>query len=197
PRFKVASSVEEAKAAAREVGFPVAMKVVSKDIVHKTDAGCVFLNVDGEELVEAYFKLIMDNALNYSPKAKVAGVLVEEMLPKGVEIVVGAFRDIEFGPTVMFGLGGVLVEVLKDVSFRVAPIAEDEAKEMMREVRGYRILEGYRGMDPVNLEAVVDVLVKTSRLIVENEEVEQVDLNPVIASRGQVRVADARVILRR
>lgn len=196
PRHKVASSLEEAVRAAEDIGFPVVMKIVSKDIIHKSDAGCVLLNVNSKEEVKNAFKTIIDNALKFNPKAEIRGVLVEEMLPKGLEVAVGAFRDAEFGPTVMFGLGGIFIEVLKDVTFRVAPITEDEAYEMIREIKGYSILSGYRGQKPADVDSIVEIITGVSRLIIENEEVNQLDLNPIIVWVRGAKIADARIILK-
>ncbi|RLI33358.1 acetyl-CoA synthetase, partial [Candidatus Bathyarchaeota archaeon] len=137
-------NLEEAVRASEEIGFPVVVKIISRDIIHKSDAGCVKLNVENPEAVREAYKQVTENALKFYSKAKIEGVLVEEMLPRGIEVAVGGIKDVEFGPTVMFGLGGVFIEVLKDMSFRVAPISEDEAREMIREVKGFKLLQGYR-----------------------------------------------------
>ncbi|MEM2168607.1 MAG: acetate--CoA ligase family protein [Candidatus Bathyarchaeia archaeon] len=195
PKYRVALTPEEAVKAAKEIGFPVAMKILSKDIIHKSDAGCVMLGISDDEGVKKAFKLIMENAVKFNPNAKIGGVLVEEMLPSGVEVVVGAIRDPEFGPTIMFGLGGVFIEVMRDVTFRVAPITRSEAEEMIKEIKGYKILEGYRGREPADIEVILEIILGVSKLVVENDEVSQLDLNPIIVWRKGGKAADAKIIL--
>lgn len=195
PKYKVASTPEEAIKAAKEMGFPVVMKVLSKDIIHKSDAGCVMLGISNEEEVEKAFKNIINNAINFNPNAEIKGVLIEEMLPRGLEVVVGAMRDPEFGPTVMFGLGGIFIEVIRDVTFRVAPVTRDEAEEMIKEIKGYKILEGYRGRERADIETILKIILGVSNLIVDNDEISQLDLNPIIVWRKGGKVADAKIIL--
>lgn len=195
PNYRVALTPNEAISAAKEIGFPVAMKILSKDIIHKSDAGCVVLGLSNDEDLEKAFKLIMNNAAKFNPSAEIRGVLIEEMLPKGVEVAVGAIRDIEFGPTVMFGLGGVFIEVMRDVTFRVAPITRGDAEEMIKDIKGYKILEGYRGQEPADIEVILETILGVSRLMVENDEINQLDLNPIIVWRKGGKVADAKIIL--
>lgn len=195
PRSKVVTSVEEAIEAADEIGFPVVVKIVSKDIVHKSDVGCVIIGVNDPEGVKNAYRRVVENALKFNPKAEIKGVLIEEMIPRGVEVAVGGIRDLEFGPAVMFGLGGVFIEVMRDVTFRVAPISELDAEEMIREIRGFKVLQGYRGMEAVDIKSIVKIIVNASRLMIENEEISQLDLNPIIAQREGAKVADARIIL--
>lgn len=196
PEFKVAKSVNEAIRAAREIGFPVVVKIVSKDIIHKSDVGCVVVGVYSPEEVERAYERVISNALRHNPRAEIKGVLIEEMLPKGVEVAVGGIRDLEFGPAIMFGLGGIFIEVLRDVTFRVAPVSEAEAKEMIREIKGFKILQGYRGLEAVSIEALIKIIVGASKLMVENEEISQLDLNPIIAWSQGAKAADARIILK-
>jgi len=195
PRFELARSVEEAVEHAERIGYPVVLKVVSPQVVHKTDVGGVFLNVSNREEVREAYRKVVENTLNRIPSAEIVGVLVEEQVKEGVEVIVGAFRDRQFGPTVMFGLGGVFVEVLDDVSFRVAPVSETDAEEMIREIRGYRILRGYRGRPPADLEAVKEIILKVSRMVTELREIGEVDLNPIhVYEEGAVAV-DVKIIL--
>jgi len=195
PRFELARSVEEAVEHAERIGYPVVLKVVSPQVVHKTDVGGVFLNVSNREEVREAYRKVVENTLNRIPSAEIVGVLVEEQVKEGVEVIVGAFRDRQFGPTVMFGLGGVFVEVLDDVSFRVAPVSEADAEEMIREIRGYRILRGYRGRPPADLEAVKEIILKVSRMVTELREIGEVDLNPIhVYEEGAVAV-DVKIIL--
>jgi len=195
PEFRIARDVEEAVGHAEEIGYPVVVKVVSPQVVHKTDVGGVVLNVSDAEQVRNAYNRVVENTLRKLPSAEIVGVLVEEQAKEGVEAIVGAFKDEQFGQTVMFGLGGVFVEVLDDVSFRVAPVSEEDAEEMVREIRGYRILEGYRGRPPADLEAVKSIIVNVSRMVMELQEIREVDLNPIyVYNRGAVAV-DVKVIL--
>lgn len=188
-----ASSRSEAADAAASLGFPAAMKVLSPNIIHKTDAGGVFLNVrDEREAMHAYDS-IMAAVREKEPSARIEGVLVSPMV-RGVETIVGAKKDAQFGPVVMFGLGGVFVEVLRDVSFRVVPIYRRDAASMVREIKSRRVLEGVRGKKPVNVRAIEDALLKVSRLMEREKNVEELDINPLIVDSRAAVVVDARVI---
>jgi acetyl-CoA synthetase (ADP-forming) len=195
PRSRLAKSLDEAMKAAQGIGFPVVVKIVSEDILHKSDAGCVVVGVSDAEELKAAYERVVGNALKFNPRASIRGVLIEEMVPKGVEVAVGGLRDPEFGPAVMFGLGGIFIEVMRDVSFRIAPVSEEEAEEMMKEIRGFKILQGYRGSEAVDLKALAKIIVSASKIMAENEEISQLDLNPIIASRQGAKAVDARVIL--
>ena len=182
--------------AAGRLGYPVALKVVSPDIVHKSDVGGVALNIKSEEeLVEALERMI--SSINEkAPGARLEGFLVQKMAPPGaVEVAIGGLRDPVFGPAVMFGFGGVLVELFRDVSFRVSPFDRDEALEMMRETRVYRLLRGYRSIPARDLDAIVDVIMSVQRLLNERENVVELDLNPVMSYTTGVLIVDARVIV--
>lgn len=198
PKFGVARSSVEAVRIAERIGFPVALKVVSPDIIHKSDIGGVVLGVKTPEEVEEKYSAILRNVEKKAPGARVYGVLVQEMLGRGLEVIVGAVRDPHFGPVVMVGVGGVFVEVLRDVSFRAAPVTPVDVEEMLRDLKGYRLFEGFRGEPPRDRQALVDIVVRVSRLIADHEEISEVDLNPVIVfAEGQgAKVADARFILR-
>ncbi len=192
----LAKTPEEAGELAEKMGFPVVLKVVSPDISHKSDVGGVIVGVNSkEEAIEAAKKII-ENVSKNVPSARIAGILVQKMAKKGLEIIVGGLRDNIFGPVVMFGLGGIFVEVLKDVSFRVAPISYEDAYEMMREIKSAKLLEGYRGQPPVDKKAIADIIIAVAKLLEENPEVDSVDLNPVIAYPDGAVVVDARVILK-
>lgn len=195
-RIKLAKSEDEAVEFSRQVGFPVVLKIVSPQVIHKSDVGGVKVNLKNEEEVRRAYREILDNVRRKVPDAKVEGILVQEFAPPGVELIIGLIRDPQFGPTVMFGLGGVFVEVFKDVSFRVAPLSEQDAESMMKEVRAYKLLTGFRGAEPVDLDAVKDALIKVGRIGVENEEIAEMDLNPIIAYPKGIMVVDARIILR-
>ncbi|WP_272985223.1 acetate--CoA ligase family protein [Fervidicoccus fontis] len=191
-----AKDENEAQRNIDKIGFPVVVKIVSPDIVHKSDVGGVIVNVNSkDELVNA-IKSIRANVQKNAPTAEVTGFLVQKMMPKGgLEVIVGGIRDPVFDATVMFGLGGIFVEVLKDVSFRIAPITKEEALEMINEIKARKILEGYRGEAPRDKEAIADIIVKVSKLLYENQELKEMDVNPVIVYEKGAYAVDARFIL--
>jgi acyl-CoA synthetase (NDP forming) len=193
--FRLARSEDEAIQMAEGLGYPVAMKIVSPEIIHKSDAGGVKLSIENRREVLRAFKEIASNARTYNRKAEIYGVMVTPMENKGVETIIGITKDQTFGPTVMFGVGGIFVEILKDVSFRVAPLTRNDAYEMIGQIRGFPILKGARGRKPVDIDALVDVVMKVSALVTENHEIAEVDLNPVFAFEQGSSVVDARIIL--
>lgn len=195
PEFKVATNEEEAVKFAQEIGYPVVMKIVSPDIIHKSDAGGVKVNIKNDEEAREAFKTIMENAKKYKPDADLWGVIVYKMLPLGKEVIVGMIRDPQFGPAIMFGLGGIFVEILKDVSFRVAPITKEEALDMIKEIKAYPILAGARGEKPVNIDALAEFIVKVSQLAVELPEIKELDINPIFAYEDSAVAVDARMLL--
>lgn len=192
----LARSEREAGLLAKRMGFPLAMKIVSKDILHKSDIGGVRTNVGSLKEVRGAYARILKNAEAKNPRADIAGVLVQRMAPEGQEFVVGATRDPQFGPAVMFGFGGVYVELFKDVSFRLAPITNEEATDMMKETRAYKLLTGFRGSKPLDALAVAKTIVAVGRLMVEQPAVDSIDINPLfVYSRGTLAV-DVRVVVR-
>ncbi len=194
---EVATSQEQAVSIAESIGYPVALKIDSPDVPHKTEAGGLKLHIKGQKEVEVAYQEILDNVKQYSPKARINGVLVQEMVSGGTEVIVGVNNDSDFGPTVMFGLGGIFVEILKDVSLRVAPVSKEEALEMIREIKGFKVLDGARGKPKADIESLAEVLVKVSRLALDlKEEIAEMDINPLLVlPQGQgVKVADALVI---
>jgi acetyl coenzyme A synthetase (ADP forming)-like protein len=195
PVLRPAGNRGEAAAAAKQIGFPVAMKVKSPDVVHKTDVGGVKLNLRTEEEAARAFDEIRASLAGAKPAARFEGVTVEPMVAGGIETIVGMTRDPLFGPVVLFGLGGVAVELLRDVSVRVAPITDRDAEEMIGEIRGAPLLDGYRGAPPVDKASLLDLLHRVSRLAVDHPEVLELDLNPVVAFPGgkPALVLDARV----
>ncbi|RDD53904.1 MAG: acetyl-CoA synthetase [Candidatus Korarchaeota archaeon NZ13-K] len=195
-KIRLARSEDEAVEFAKQIGFPVVLKIVSPQVIHKSDVGGVKVNLKNEEDVRRAYREILDNVRIRVPEAKVEGILVQEFAPAGVELIIGLMRDPQFGPTVMFGLGGVFVELFRDVSFRVAPLSEQDAETMIREVKAYKLLTGFRGMEPVDINAIRDALIKVGEIGVENEEIAEMDLNPVIAYPKGIKVVDARIILR-
>lgn len=191
----LARSKDKAVRAARQIGYPVAIKIVSPDIIHKTEAGAVLLNINSKkELIEGYDR-ILKNASRYSPSAQIKGVLVQKMVKSGREVIVGLLRDVQFGAVVMFGLGGIFVEILKDTSFRVAPVTTNEALEMIKEIKAYKILEGVRGEKNSDINAVADVIVKVSKLGIERSEILELDINPLFVFERDVLAVDARIVV--
>ncbi|MEN6459291.1 MAG: acetate--CoA ligase family protein [Thermoguttaceae bacterium] len=195
----VAANVEEAVKAVESFGTPVVMKVMSADVVHKFDAGGVLLNINGGEEARAAYKNILANVEKAVPGAKIEGILIEEMARKGVEVILGASRDERFGPLMMFGLGGTLVEVLKDVSFRLAPMWQTSAERMVRQIRSFKVLDGFRGAPPSDINAIIDTLLRLSAMVCNHPEISECDINPLIVhANGQgCSVADSRIMLRR
>lgn len=193
-REELATSVAEAVAIANRIGYPVALKVQSPQIAHKTEAGGVKVNLTNEEQVRQGYAEIMANAGKYAPDADIHGVLVQEMVADGVEVIIGVTRDPVFGPVVMFGLGGIFVEALKDVSFRVAPLSRWDAEELIREIKGYRVLQGMRGKPPVDFAALTDVVLRVSRLVTDHPEIRELDINPLLVSANGAVVVDALLV---
>jgi acetyltransferase len=197
-REKPARSVSEAVAAAEEIGYPVVLKIESPDILHKTEAGGVLLNLGDGAAVEKAYDLIIKRALKYNPEARLDGVLVQEMLSPGLEVILGAKKDPVFGPTILFGLGGIYVELLKDVALRAAPLREEDAREMIEEIQGKALLDGVRGQPPRDREALVAIMMRLSRMAVElGGEIAELDINPLILyPEGEGAVAaDALIVL--
>ena len=178
PAYGKAETAEEALELADSIGYPVAMKILSPDIMHKTDVGCVKLRVDREAVKEAFFE-ILRMAEKYTSARRIEGVLVQQMREGGREVIVGMKRDRHFGPLIMFGLGGIYVEVFKDVSFRIAPLSTGDAVELIKSVKAYRILRGVRGEPGSDIDSLVDVLLRFSQLCVDFPAILEADLNPV------------------
>jgi acyl-CoA synthetase (NDP forming) len=192
---RLATSREEAISISRKFGFPVVLKIASPDIVHKSDAGGVRLGLRTAKQVGKAYDDIRQTIRQKYPRARLQGVAVQKMARPGVEVIIGMSKDAQFGPVLMFGLGGILVEVLKDVSFRIVPLAKRDAAEMVREIRGYPLLEGYRGQEAVDVSYLEDLLLKVSNFVEQNPEFKELDLNPIFAYSDGAVAVDARVIL--
>jgi acetyltransferase len=190
----LADGADGAVRVARELGYPVALKVQSAQILHKTEAGGVALGLDSDAAVRLAHARILSDARRFDPKAELEGVLVQEMVEGGVEVIVGATRDPVFGPVVMFGLGGIFVEALGDVAFRVAPLRRADAEEMLEEIKGRRVLDGLRGRPPVDRDALVETLLRVSQLVTDHEDaIAELDLNPLVAFPKGVKALDALI----
>lgn len=195
PEAKLVTNLQDVSDVANELGYPLAMKVVSPDIIHKSDAGGVKLNLNNSHAVQNGFEEILKNAEKVTRRDHVLGVLLSPMAPKGQECIIGMVRDCQFGPVIMFGLGGIFVEVLKDVSFRVAPLTSEDIDEMVKEIKGYEVLTGIRGERPKDIDSIKDILAKLSQIVVEHLEIQEIDLNPVIVHEQGASIVDSRVIL--
>lgn len=191
---RLAKSKKEALSISKQIGFPVVLKVISPDVIHKTDSGGVKLNLQTVGQVGAAYDEVMKIKKQY-PEAKIQGVSVQKMARPGAEVIIGVSKDAQFGPVMMFGLGGILVEILKDVSFRIIPLERRDAAEMIREIKGFPLLDGYRGQEKVDLDNLENLILKISDFIDKHPEVEELDLNPVIAYSDGAVAVDARVVL--
>ncbi|OGP73760.1 MAG: acetyl-CoA synthetase [Deltaproteobacteria bacterium RBG_16_49_23] len=192
---RLARTQKEAILFSQEMGFPVALKIASPDIVHKSDSGGVKLSLNHASDVKAAYSQIMDRVQEKNPSASIRGVSVQKMAKPGTEVIVGASKDPQFGPVIMFGLGGIFVEVLKDVSFRIIPLSRKDALEMIEELKGYPLLQGYRGKEPADLPALIEIILKISGVMEENPEIRELELNPVMAYKKGALAVDARIIL--
>jgi acetyltransferase len=196
PEYRMARSAPEAVSLAEAMGFPVAMKIVSEDVIHKSDVGGVRLNLEDSDSVEAAYEEIMGNVEQAVPGGRHKGVLLTQMVKGGTETILGIGMDGELGKFLMFGLGGVYAELFKDVSFRLAPLSRQDAWDMIDEVKSSVLLRGFRGEKPKDLEALVNTLLACSQLAVAHPEIEEMDLNPVMVREEGAYVLDARIMHR-
>jgi acyl-CoA synthetase (NDP forming) len=182
--------VKDLMAATKEIGYPVVLKACSSEIAHKTEKGLIRVDIRNDKEARAAFEEIMSKIAGAEH-----GVLVQEMVKGQRELVIGLTRDVQFGPCVMFGLGGIFTEILKDISFRIAPIEKRDALEMMHDIKGYKILEAVRGMEAADLDMLADILVNVGQIGLEYEKVKEIDINPVIISGNKPVAVDALVVL--
>jgi acyl-CoA synthetase (NDP forming) len=192
---KLARTKEEALLTSKKLGYPVALKIVSPEITHKSDIGGVKLGLKTSKQVGQAYDEIMSAVRQSYPTAKVDGVSVQKMARPGTEVIIGMTKDAQFGPVLMFGLGGILVELLKDVSFRIVPLEREDAREMIHGIQGYPLLEGYRGKECVDVSFIEEMLIKISGFVDSHPEIKELDLNPVFAYHDGAVAVDARVIL--
>lgn len=190
--YAVVKSKSDAVEAAKQLGYPVVLKAISKKVSHKTDVGAIFLSLYSEKAVQDAFDEISKNVKK--AKAKLDSVLVQKMIVGGQEIMIGGKKDPQFGQTIAFGLGGIFVELLEDVAFRVVPITKKDAEKMMKEIKGYKILSGFRGKK-YDTGAIIDALMKISKMLDENQNIAELDLNPIIALPKGTIAVDARIVL--
>jgi acetyltransferase len=193
---RLAQTADEAVKIAKEVAGEVVLKIVSPDILHKSDAGGVRTRLKKEADIRKAFKEILDNARRFDPRADIRGVLVSPMAKGGIEVIIGTKYDDQFGPVIMYGLGGIMVEVLKDVAFRVLPLTSAEARKLIAETKSHPILDGARGTSPADKKALQKLLVLCSELVESYPEIDEMDLNPVIVHEKGLSIVDARIILK-
>ena len=194
-KTKLATDANEAVSIADDVGYPVVLKIVSEDVTHKSDVGGVKVGVESADDVRTAFDDIIASVKAAQPDASIDGVAVQKMAPAGTEVIIGVSKDPQFGPVVMFGLGGILVEVLKDVAFRIVPLEPRDARQMIREIKGFPVLEGVRGQDAADLDALEGLILQISQLIDAHPEIEELDLNPVLAYNDGCIAVDARIVV--
>jgi acetate---CoA ligase (ADP-forming) subunit beta len=191
----LASSRAEAIAAASECGYPAVLKIVSRDISHKSDVGGVALNLPDAQAVGQAYEEMLRRVREAQPEARIDGVSVQPMAKPGTEVIIGMTKDPQFGPVLMFGLGGVLVEVLKDVAFRIVPLSERDADQMIHDIKGFPVLDGYRGQPPVDVAALRRMLLQLSDFAEAHPELDELDLNPVLVYAEGAMAVDARVVI--
>jgi acyl-CoA synthetase (NDP forming) len=192
---RLATTRDAALALSEEIGYPVVLKISSVDITHKSDAGGVKVNLQDKATVEKAYDEIMASCTAKFPDADIEGISVQGMAKAGTEVIIGMTKDPSFGPVLMFGLGGIFVEVLKDVAFRIVPLDKNDATDMIKEIKGKKLLEGYRGQDPADIPFLEDMLLKLSDLVDKTEGIAEIDMNPVFAYKKGAVVVDARIIL--
>ncbi len=192
---KLAKTQKEAVSLSQKMGFPIALKIASPEVIHKSDSGGVKLSLNNVSEVKKAYDEILKKVKKQYPDAVIHGVSVQKMVRPGTEVIVGVSKDPQFGPVIMFGLGGIFVEVLKDVTFRVIPVEQRDAREMIKEVKGYPLLQGYRGKESANISALVEIILKISKLIEENPHIKELELNPIFVYRDKAVGVDARIIL--
>ena len=192
---RLAGTAEEAVKAAKEFGYPTVLKIVSPDVTHKSDVGGVKLGLDSPEAAAAAFAEIIEAVKKHQPDARIDGVAVQKMARPGIEVIIGMSKDPQFGPVLMFGLGGILVEVLRDVAFRIVPLEPRDARQMVREIKGFPVLQGFRGQEPADLEALEKLILKVSAFVEAHPEIEELDLNPVFAYKDGAIAVDARIVV--
>jgi acyl-CoA synthetase (NDP forming) len=192
---RLAKTQKEAVSLSRKMGFPVVLKISSPEVIHKSDSGGVKLSLNNAAEVKKAYDEILKKVKKQYPEAAVHGVSVQKMVRPGTEVIIGTSKDPQFGPVIMFGLGGIFVELLKDLSFRVIPVKRKDAQEMIQEIKGYPLLKGYRGKEPSSITALVEIILKISKFIEQNSRVKELDLNPIFAYRDKAVAVDARIIL--
>jgi acetyltransferase len=195
PKAELARDIGGAKQIAKKIGYPLVLKIVSPNILHKTDVGGVKVRIEDEKDLEENYDQILFNVKKYMPGANIRGILVQEFIEDKKETIIGMSEDPQFGPVIMFGLGGIYVEALKDVSFRIAPVSRRAASDMIEEIKAVKLLKGTRGEDPSDIDSIIDIILKVSQLVTDFSEIMEMDINPLFVKRqGEGSIAgDARI----
>jgi acetyltransferase len=195
PRAGLAGDINDAKRIAKDIGYPLVLKIVSPNILHKTDVGGVRIGIENEKELKESYNDILFNVKKYMPDANISGILIQEFVTDKKEIIIGVSEDPQFGPMIMFGLGGIYVEVLKDVSFRIAPISRQTAGEMIREIKTFKLLEGTRGEYPSDIDSIIETILRVSQLVTDFPEIVEMDINPLfVKKQGEGSIAgDVRI----
>ncbi len=192
PNSRTVKDVTSAIEAAEEIGYPVVLKLVSPDVIHKSDVGAVRVGIEDPKDMEESWRCMVRNVMDSLPSARIEGFLVEEMVAPGIEVIVGGIRDEQFEGVVMFGMGGIFVEIMKDVSFALTPLEKGEALEMIRKIKGYPVLEGFRGESPKDIDAIADVILKVADIIEDIRDIKELEINPLMVYEKGVMAVDAR-----
>ncbi|MBS7526178.1 acetate--CoA ligase family protein [Fusibacter paucivorans] len=195
PPTKLVTTREACVEAGNQMGYPVVIKIFSKQIIHKSDAGGVIVGIQNAEALSESYDCMMQTVAERCPDAIIEGVVIQKMMSKGIEVVVGALKNEQFGPVIMFGMGGIYIEVFKDVAFRLAPITVDEAKRMIEETKIYELLKGVRGEKASDIDALAAMLVNVGKLIATHDEIREIDFNPIICYPDGCVAVDARFVL--
>ena len=195
PKSVLIEGLEDVALKSKEITPPLVLKVVSQDILHKREFGGVITGINDSEEASIALKEMKRTLAEKAPKARIAGFLLEETAPTGIELIIGGLRDPQFGPAVMFGTGGFAVELVADVSFRLAPLNREEVFDMMREVKSYPLLTGFRGSKPVDIEKLASTVMKLSDILLEIEEIKEIEINPLLVHEEGAVAVDARVVL--
>jgi len=195
PEAELACDIGKAKEVAARIGYPLVLKIVSPNILHKTDVGGVKIGIENEKELEESYDQILINVKKYMPDANIRGIMVQKFIKEKKETIIGISEDPQFGPMVMFGLGGIYVEALKDVSFRIVPISREVAREMVEEIKSYKLLKGVRGEDPADVDSIIDIILKVSQLVIDFPEIMEMDINPLfVKKQGEGSIAgDVRI----
>ena len=193
PRYEIAKAEKDIALLSKKIGYPQVMKIVSPDVIHKSDVGGVEVGINNDkDAAEAYARILRNVKKNILG-ASITGVLIQKMF-SGTEIIIGMKRDTQFGPVILFGLGGIFVEIMKDVAMRIAPVKKDDALEMIQEIKAHPLLEGARGTKPADINKIADIIVKISELSLKEESITEIDLNPVLVDGKELNIVDVRMI---
>ncbi|MCK5629680.1 MAG: acetate--CoA ligase family protein [Nanoarchaeota archaeon] len=193
PGSEIARTQHEVMQISRKIGYPISMKIVSPDISHKSDVGGVETKINNDKDAEKAYANILRNIKKNTPSARITGVLIQKMF-SGTEIIIGMKRDQQFGPVILFGLGGIFVEIMQDVAMRIAPVKIDDAIEMIKEIKAYPILKGARGTKPAEIRKIAEIIIKVSELSIKEKSIKEIDLNPIIIEGKEINIVDIRII---